>query len=125
MSTRGLFLILVAAFLTVSGNLMIRQGVVLAGGLSLESTVFLKEMRNLLQQPLFVAGVVLYGLASIVWFGIVSTENLNSSYPLLVGITFILVTLGATVLFRESLSWQKVLGITIILIGIVIGSNAR
>jgi multidrug transporter EmrE-like cation transporter len=124
MSTRGIYLIILAAFMTVGGNLMMREGVVRAGGLALAPATFVHEMRNLLLQPFFDAGVLLYGLASIVWFGIVSTENLNSSYPLLVSVTFIFVTLGATVLFREPLPWQKVAGIAVILGGIVMVSRA-
>lgn len=125
MSTRGFILIALAASMTACGNLMMREGVVRAGGLSLTLVTFLSEMRNLVMQPLFDVGVLLYGLASIVWFAIVSTENLNSSYPLLVSMTFALVTLGATTLFREPLPWQKVVGIAIILGGIVTVSTAK
>ncbi len=125
MSTRGLILIFIAALMTASGNLMMREGVARAGGLSLTLSTLAHDMRNLLFQPLFDAGVILYGLASIVWFAIVSTENLNSSYPLLVSMTFILVTLGATTLFREPLSLQKILGIAIILGGIITVSRAK
>lgn len=125
MSMRGLVLIIIAALMTASGNLLMREGVGRAGGLSLTPSIFLHEMRNLLLQPWFDAGVILYGLASIIWFAIVSTEDLSSSYPLLVSITFILVTVGATTLFREPLPWQKVLGIAIILGGIVTVSNAK
>lgn len=125
MSARGLILIAVAALMTAGGNLMMREGVARAGGLSLTPATFLSEMHNLVTQPLFDAGVLLYGLASLIWFAIVSTENLNSSYPLLVSMTFVLVTLGATTLFQESLSWQKVLGIVIILGGIITVSSAK
>ena len=34
--------------------------------------------------------------------------------------TFVLVTLGATVFFHEPVSWQKVLGLGVILAGIVL-----
>jgi multidrug transporter EmrE-like cation transporter len=125
MSARGLFLIFLAALMTAGGNLMMREGVARAGGLSLTLATFVGEMRSLLTQPLFVAGVLSYGLASIIWFAIISTETLNSSYPLLVAITFILVTVGASVLFREPLSWQKVAGIAIILGGIITVANAK
>lgn len=104
---------------------MMREGVTRAGGLSLSIATFASEMRGLLMQPLFTVGVLLYGLASIVWFAIISTENLNSSYPLLVSVTFVLVTAGATVLFREPLSWQKVVGIAVILAGIFTVASAR
>jgi len=60
----------------------------------------------------------LYGAASIVWFAIVSTENLSSSYPLLVSLTFICVTSGAVLFFHELVSVQKIAGLAAILLGI-------
>ena len=124
MTLQGILLIVVAAFLTVVGNLLMREGVVRGGGLSLSLATLIQELGRLARQPLFVVGVLLYGLASLVWFRIVSTENLNSSYPLLVSLTFLLVTLGATLLFHEPLSLQKALGVGVILVGIVLVASA-
>lgn len=125
MTLQGVVLIVVAAGMTVAGNLMMREGVVRAGGVSLQLSTLTAELLKLMQQPLLVVGVVLYGLASLVWFRVISTENLNSSYPLLVSITFLFVTLGATVLFREPLGLQKVLGLIAILIGIVLIATVK
>ena len=72
------------------------------------------------QQPLFVIGVLLYGFAALVWFRVLSTEDLSSSYPLLISLTFVLVTLGAVVLFREHLNTQKLVGLAVILTGVVL-----
>lgn len=124
MTSQGTLLVVLAALLTVVGNLLMREGVVRAGGLSLSFSTLLRDLGQLAQQPLFGVGVLFYGIASLVWFRIVSTENLNSSYPLLVSLTFLFVTLGATLLFREPLPLQKVAGIGVILIGIVLVATA-
>lgn len=125
MTVQAVLLIVLAAGMTVAGNLMMREGVVRAGGLSLQMATLGAELLKLMRQPLLVVGVLLYGLASLVWFRIVSTENLNSSYPLLVSITFLFVTLGATVFFREPLGLQKVIGLFAILAGIVLIATAQ
>lgn len=125
MTIQGIVLIALAAGMTVAGNLMMREGVVRAGGVTLGVSTLGMELLRLTRQPLLVIGVVLYGLASLVWFRIISTESLNSSYPLLVSITFLFVTLGATVFFREPLGWQKVLGLIAILAGIVLIATAK
>lgn len=124
-SLHGILLIVLAAGMTVAGNLMMREGVVRAGGVSLALSALGPEMARLVRQPILLVGVVLYGLASLVWFRIISTENLNSSYPLLVSITFVFVTLGATVFFREPLGVQKVVGLLAILAGIVLIATAK
>ena len=125
MTLQGVLLIVLAAGMTVVGNLMMREGVVRAGGVSLQLSTLSVELLKLMRQPLLVVGLVLYGLASLVWFRVISTENLNSSYPLLVSITFLFVTLGATVLFREPLGLQKILGLISILVGIVLIATAK
>jgi multidrug transporter EmrE-like cation transporter len=125
MTLQGVLLIVLAAGMTVAGNLMMREGVVRAGGVSLQLSTLSVELLKLARQPLLVVGLVLYGLASLVWFRVISTENLNSSYPLLVSITFLFVTLGATVLFREPLGLQKILGLISILVGIVLIATVK
>lgn len=118
-------LVVLTALMTVAGNLLMREGVVRAGGFSLALTALVASLRNLALQPLFLAGFGLYGAASLVWFAIVSTENLNTAYPLLISLTFILVTLGATVLFHESMSWQKAAGLAMLLVGIALVGGAK
>ena len=124
MSERGLLLVGLSALLTVASNLMLREGVTRVGGFGLSPRTLVSDLLRLARQPLFVAGLVLYAMAALVWFRVIATENLNSSYPVLVGLTFVLVTLGATVLFREPASWQKVLGLGVILAGIVLVARA-
>ena len=124
MTTRGLGLVVLSALLTVASNLMLRGGVTRAGGLALSLNTLAGDLLKLAAQPLFMTGLTLYGTAALVWFSVLSTENLNTSYPLLVSLTFILVTLGATMFYREPISWQKVLGIGVILTGIILIARA-
>jgi len=124
MSERGLLLVGLAALLTVASNLMLREGVTRAGGFGLSLDSLVSDLLRLARQPLVLAGLTLYATTALLWFRVISTENLNSSYPLLVGLTFVLVTLGATVFFHEPVSWQKVLGLGVILVGIVLVARA-
>jgi multidrug transporter EmrE-like cation transporter len=124
MTTRGLGLVVLSALLTVVSNLMLRGGVTRAGGLALSLNTLAGDLLKLAAQPLFITGLVMYGTAALVWFSVLSTENLNTSYPLLVSLTFILVTFGATMFYREPISWQKVLGIGVILTGIILIARA-
>jgi multidrug transporter EmrE-like cation transporter len=125
MTPQGLLLVTLAALVTVCANLTLREGVVRGGGLSLSLATLLQELGRLAQQPLFVIGALLYGAASLIWLRIVSGEKLNSSYPVLVGMTFVFVTAGATLLFREPLSPQKVVGLLVILLGIGLVAAAQ
>jgi hypothetical protein len=94
MNWRSLLLVGASALLTVASNLMLREGVTRAGGFALSLQRVLSDLLGLARQPLFVAGFVLYGTAAVVWFRVVSTEDLSTCYPLLVDLNFMLVTLA-------------------------------
>ena len=121
MSSLGLVLVLVTAALTMAANLLLRSGIVAAGGFSfggLAETV--RGLVALFMEPRFLVGFVLYFVASVVWFRVVATERLSVAYPLLVSCTFTLVTAGAVLAFGESLTRRQVLGLVVILAGIAL-----
>lgn len=124
MTRTGLLLVILSALSTVAANLLMRTGVTRAGGFGVGSRPIFHQALELGQQPLFVIGVLLYGFAALVWFRVLSTEDLSSSYPLLISLTFVLVTLGAVILFRENLNAQKVVGLAVILTGVVLVARA-
>lgn len=124
MSTTGVLLVLLTAGLTMAANLMLRAGIDAAGGFAIGGPVSaLRALAGLFLEPKFTTGFVTYALASVVWFRVVATEPLSTAYPILVSLTFALVTTGAVVLFHEPLSLRKVLGLLIIVLGILIIST--
>jgi len=125
MSVRGLSLVFLSALLTVAANLMLRAGVEKAGGFAARLQSLSDDIARLAAQPLFDGGVLLYAVASLVWFHVLSTEPLSVAYPLLVSLTFVFVTLGAILIFDESLTAPKCVGMLIILIGITILSRGK
>ena len=125
MTSRGLLLVVLVAVLQVSGNLLLRAGVIGAGGMSLGLATLFTDLRRLFLNPVFDLGVLLYAAASLVWFGVVSSETLSSSYPILVSLSFLFVTAGATVFFHETLTVQKIIGIGILFVGILLVSTAK
>jgi multidrug transporter EmrE-like cation transporter len=121
MSQTGVLLLLLTAALTMMANLMLRAGIDAAGGFAASDLPgLLRALVRLFAQPLFSLGFVTYFLASVVWFRVVATEQLSLAYPVLVSLTFILVTGGAVIFFHEPLSLRKVAGLAVILAGIVL-----
>lgn len=118
MTSRGLSLTVLAALMTVAANLLMRGGVVRAGGLKLAGATLLPQLLRMAREPMFVAGAILYALSAIVWFSIISTEQLSTAYPVLVSITFLLVTAGSVLFYQETLSLVKGCGIVLMLTGI-------
>ena len=121
MSSTGFVLVLVTAAMTMAANLMLRAGIDAAGGFAPGGAFdLLSAVLKLFLQPLFTIGFALYFIASVVWFRVVATEPLSVAYPILVSLTFTLVSAGAVLFFKESVSLQKVVGLAAILAGIAI-----
>lgn len=111
------------ALLTALANLLLRHGLLKSGGISASSGHWLSGWLATLTQPAFLGGVVLYGLAAVVWFYALSITEVSTGYPVLVGLTFVLVSLGAAGLFHESLVPAKLAGMVLILAGILLVSR--
>lgn len=119
MSLQGLGLVAFSALLTSAANLLFRAAMNDTRNLSHSAIV-----SRLLQWPPFYLGWFFYGMAAMLWFRVLKTEPLSSSYPILMGLTFIVVSTGAIILFSEQVSFMKILGMTVILFGIFLVARA-
>jgi multidrug transporter EmrE-like cation transporter len=124
MTTQIFLLVLGSALLTACANLMMRHGLVLAGGLSIQGDGLPGLMLRLARQWTFVLGLTAYALAALVWFRVLSVAQVSTSYPILVGLTFVMVSVGAVLWFRESINFLKAVGVAVILAGIVLVAKA-
>jgi multidrug transporter EmrE-like cation transporter len=125
MSGSGFVFVIIAAGMTTAANLLLRAGIAQAGGFKPDGVVaVVSGFARLLLEPLFAAGFILYFLAALVWFRVVSSELLSTVYPVMVGFVFVLVSLGGIILFREPMSVRKAIGLAVIFVGIAIASTA-
>lgn len=120
MSASGFLWTIAAALITAISNILLRVGVLRAGGFGLSAQNILGDLWRLCEQPLFLLGVLLYGVAALMWFRIISSENLATGYVVLVSVAFIAVNIGAYLVFREPMTVQKLVGIAVIITGIVL-----
>ncbi len=124
MTTLGIWLVILSAVLTAVANLMMRRGVLNIGHFRLSAAAMKTQIFALAHQPLFVVGFLLYGVAALIWFRVLASEPLSSSYPMLVSLTFLLVTVGAMLVFGEKVNALKVAGLFVLLVGILLVSRA-
>lgn len=71
---------------------------------------------NIALNPYIISGIVLYGLATLLWLYILSKEELSLVYPLQ-SITYVLGTLIAIFVFKENVSVLRWIGIATIIFG--------
>jgi len=120
MTVTGWLLVLLSAGLQVAGTLLLRAGVDRAGGFAETLAGVPQGLLRLALQPAFDIGFVIYGLAALVWFRVLSTQPLGLAYPVLVSLTFMFVSIGAAIVFQEPVTARKLIGLAVILIGILV-----
>ena len=94
------------------GQMLFKQA-----ALSLPAVDKVSVLAEFARNPWIWAAGVLYGVAVIVWVVILQKLPLSTAYPF-VALSFVVVPLGAAVLFQESFSVRTLLGSVLILGGI-------
>lgn len=112
---KTILLILLNVVLLTSGQLLWKKGLTAAGGLSLS---------NILQvfiSPLVAAGLLLYVVATVVWFAVLSKADLSYAYPLQ-SIAYIVGMIAAWLILKEVIPLNRWVGVLIIMIGVAVVS---
>lgn len=108
--------------LTVGGQFVIKWQVLRAGALPASPEQRIGFILQLLMNPWVIAAVFAAFLASVTWMLAMTRLQLSHAYPL-TALTFVLVVVGSAYAFSEPLSTTKLVGLALIVIGIVIGSQ--
>lgn len=108
---------------SVTGQLLLKLGMRNAGGFALETIqrdplVVLRIVFN----PFVFVGLVLYVINVFLWFDIISKADLSYVYPFL-SMSYAAVVLASWLILGESLTWQRIVGVAIITVGVWIVSQ--
>lgn len=79
------------------------------------------QLVSILSDPFILSGYVAALLGSFIWLIVVSRLPLAIAFPIYIGLTFALVVTGSVLILGEPMTTMKLVGITLILAGIVIG----
>ena len=108
-------LILVNTLLLVTGQFLWKYG------LEQRDIQFssIQSILRMLLSPYILAGLTLYGVATILWLFILTKVQLSVAYPFQ-SLAYLFAIIGAYFFFGESITLMKVLGVLIIIIGVSI-----
>jgi len=118
-------LVLSSALLQSAANLLMRGGVRRIDAFSLAPDRIAGSLFSLGTEPLFVSGAVFYVVSALIWFRVISLEDLTTAYPILIGVSFVAVSVGAVAFYDERVSVLKVLGMAAILIGVALVARSH
>lgn len=105
--------------LNASAQLLLKAGTLRLGVVSLVPETLLSTLWQLATNLPIMGGLCLYGFSVITWIAGLSRVDVSIAYPLL-SLGYVVNAVAAYLLFGEIISWQRALGIGIILIGVYI-----
>jgi len=116
---KSFILITIVALLTISSQLFLKKGLKTTGEFKLTSLCdFGITIIKLSQNRFIVIGIFIATISAFFWLTIISRIDLTIAFPISGGIFFILLFLMSWIFLGESITFIKIIGITIILLGI-------
>ncbi len=119
----GYFYIFGTIFFTVYGQIVLKWRINSIGslpeGLS-DKIIFLVK---LLFDPWIFSGFFAAFIASFFWMAAMTKFDISYAYPFMSS-AFVLVFLLSVVLFQEPITWQKIVGLILIVAGIIVTSRS-
>lgn len=107
---------------TVYGQIAIKWRVSLYGNLPEPIVSKIVFLLKLLYDPVIFSGLFAAFLAALCWMAAMTKFELSHAYPFM-GLTFVLVIILSSLLFSEALTVPKLIGVSLIVIGIIVGSQ--
>lgn len=118
----GYLYIFLCVLFTVYGQLIVKWQVADSGSLPAGLVGKILFLLRLLLNPWIISGVAAGFLAMLSWMAAMTKFQLSYAYPFM-SLAFVLVLGLSVLLFQESLTVPKVLGMALIVAGIIVGSR--
>ena len=112
-----------AAGLSATGNLIIKNAARSMGGLNLSGGHLAQTLFHLFTNAGIILGLALYLVGFVLWAKVLSTVDISLAYPIFISLAFVIVVVGSRIFFGESLNPLKILGIAVIALGIIVVSR--
>ncbi len=117
MTISNFILVMTGVILNAIAQLSLKAGTNAIGVLNLSKGEFFNTVLQLIFQPYIIGGLVCYVFSVAIWIVALSKLDVSIAYPML-SIGYILNAFAAWYLFGEIITYQKLIGITIIIIGV-------
>lgn len=116
-------MVLLTVLLTVYGQLVLKWRVILAGAPPADVHGKLKFYLALLENPWILSAFAAAFAAAMCWIAAMTRLELSKAYPFM-ALNFILVALFANLFFGEAITWPKVAGLGLVVLGLIVGGMA-
>ena|SRR3989344_3538607 len=114
--TKTIILVLVSVLIISTAQVLMKNGMNMITLDGLSSILNLYNLIKIISNPYVLGGLIMYGLALVLWLGAMSRADVSFIYPLL-STGYILTTIFAIVFLSEQVSLFRWIGIGFIFAG--------
>lgn len=122
LSITGYLFILGTIAFTVYGQLIVKWQVRLSGPFPVEAADRIAYLSKIVINPWILSSLTAAFLAFLCWVAALTKFELSYAYPF-TSLSFVFVLLISAVLFSESVTLFKLLGLVLIIVGVILGSR--
>lgn len=117
-----ILLILISVFLGAMGQVLVKYGAV---NLDLNFTIerLIPSILGILKNMPVMIGIISYGLSFLIWIKVLSKVELSYAYPM-VSLGYVVTMIFSYFVFKENISFIRILGIVFIIFGVVLVSRS-
>jgi len=112
------YIALSAAF-GITGQLLLKRGMMSIG----QSEPGLLFIKRIVLSPWVIGGLIIYALGVVNWLLALSGGELSYVYPF-ASLSYIGIIIGSYFIFRERITWMRLVGIAVIIAGVLISSRS-
>jgi len=107
----------VSVFLGACGQILLKFGVNQLGSINMGKTEIIQTLFRIFTNVWIDVGIICFVTSMVLWIKVISTMELNKAYPT-VSLSYIIVFIFSVVLFHESVSMDKVVGLVLVSAGV-------
>lgn len=124
MPHKNIIFITVVTLFVVLGQIFLKKGLKLIGELNIAGfSDFFAVVLRLIQNKFIIIGTLIAVTGAFLWLMVISRLELTVALPMASGIFYILLLLISWVFLGETITFLKILGISVIIFGIFLVSK--
>lgn len=116
---QALLLLIPAILSSTTGQLFLKMGMSQVGNFDFTGDAIFGVLPQIIFNPFIWLGFSGFIGGTVFWLGVLSRAPLSLAYPIL-ALSYFVVVLEAWLILGEPLTWQLLLGVAIIFVGVVV-----
>lgn len=116
---KSLLLLIPAILCSTTGQLFLKMGMSQVGNFEFTPEAILAVLPQVILNPSIWVGFIGFVGGTVFWLGVISRAPLSLAYPIL-AMSYFVVVIEAWLILGEPITWQLLLGVAIIFVGVVI-----